>query len=692
MKIKSLFTLFAFILTFTLSSHIFSNGVSVVNAATGIYLKLTNSHVQVNCESQVSVVTATQIFLNDLGADKNIKYAFPMPEGASAISLRWKINGIWYLAQINPNSQDTGLPGGTMNNNLKTHLGSTPLFFTIPQTVKTDSNLIVELKYVKLLPYSFGNVTFIFPNDYHLIQTAILNTQELDFNLTSPRTIDSIRLVSTQPVTEYSNNGNYAHIRSLLYETAATQNYTLKYSLNLNQLGLYSYSTMIPQSQLPDSLGGFFTFIAEPDPGSLQVIKKTFTLIVDRSGSMSGVKMTQAKDAAKFIVNNLNDGDRFNIVDFSDNVLSFRGGHVNYTNAARDSALNYINAFIASGGTNISGSFSTAVPQFSTSSDSSANIIIFFTDGQATSGITNTTQLLAHVRNLIVSTETNIFLYCFGIGSDVNVQLLTLLGSQNSGLAEFLGNDELYSRITDFYLRIRNPVLLSPTISFSPSNVIEVYPSPLPNLYKGQQMIVSGRYLQAGPVTVTLSGYAFNQPVSYQYSFNRIDSADSRYQFLTKIWAKQKIDYLLVLYYALNPTDPAAIALKNQIIQISIAYGVLSPFTSFGSVTPISETGNGQIINAETFVLAGNYPNPFNPSTIIKLQVNKAVYKTGYIRIYNAIGQLVKIIPFSINGKGVYEILWNGDLASGLNAPSGVYFYIVDLGDIYLKSKMVLLK
>ena len=692
MTIRSLFTLFISILTISLSSHLYSNGVSVVNAATGIYLKLTSSDVLVNCESQVSVVTATQIFLNNLGADKNIKYAFPMPEGASAISLRWKINGLWYQAQINPNSQDTGLPGGSMNNNLKTHLGSTPLFFTIPQTVKTDSSLIVELKYVKLLPYSFGNVTFTFPNNYSLIQTAILNSQVLDFNLSSPRTIDSIRLVSTQPVTEFSNNGTTAHIKSVLMESAANQNYSVKYSLNLNQLGLYSYSTLIPQAQLPDSLGGFFTFIAEPDPGSNQVIKKTFTLIVDRSGSMSGDKIIQARNASKFIVNNLNDGDKFNIVDFSDNVLSFRPGHVNYTNQSRDSALNYINAFIASGGTNISGAFSTAVPQFSTSNDSSANIIIFFTDGQATSGITNTTQLLAHVRNLIISTETNIFLYCFGIGSDVNVQLLTLLGSQNKGLAEFLGNDELYSRITDFYLRIRNPVLLSPTISFSPSNVIEVYPSPLPNLYKGQQMIVSGRYLQPGPVTVTLSGYAFNQPVSYQYSFNRIDSADSRYQFLTKIWAKQKIDYLLVLYYALNPSDPAALALKAQIIQISIAYGVLSPFTSFGSVTAVNELLNEPNINAETYVLTGNYPNPFNPSTTIKLQVNKQIFKTAYVRIYNITGQLIKVIRFNINGRGIYEIPWDGTLSTGLNAPSGVYFYVIDLGEIFLNNKMVLLK
>ncbi|MBL8015708.1 MAG: T9SS type A sorting domain-containing protein [Ignavibacteria bacterium] len=193
-----------------------------------------------------------------------------------------------------------------------------------------------------------------------------------------------------------------------------------------------------------------------------------------------------------------------------------------------------------------------------------------------------------------------------------------------------------------------------------------------------------------GPILVTLSGYAFNHPVTYNYTMNLIDSVDGRYQFLTKIWAKQKIEYLLVLYYALNPNDPAAIALKNQIIQLSIAYGVISPFTSFGVIT--GQTNNTNEVISETYKLAGNYPNPFNPVTTIKLLVNKAVAKTAYIRIYNVLGQLVNVIPFEINGKGIYEIKWNGMLSSGQSAPSGVYFYVIDLGDQILKSKMVLLK
>ena len=671
-------------------SNAYSNGVGVVNASLGTYLKLTGTNIETSVQLQISITKSSQIFYNNLGADKTVAFAFPLPDGASGIGLKWKLNGVWHTAPISPTPQDTSLPGGTMNANLRTYLGAKPVFFSIPEPVKRDSVLTVEFTYVQFLKYDFGSVFYTYQNDYRLIQNQTIEYQEFTFNLTSPRTIDSIRLVSSNPLISLVNNGNSATVISNQYSAVPSVDFKIKYALSLNELGLYSYSTMIPDTLLPDTLGGFFMFIAEPNPGTTtQIIKKVFTLVLDRSGSMSGTKIIQAKNAATFIVNNLNTGDKFNIVDFETNVYNFRNNHVLYTPQSRDSALQYVGNITAGGSTNISGAFSTAVPQFNTANDSSANIIIFLTDGMPTVGITERTALLNHVRNLIQSTETEIFLYSFGIGTDVDQQLLTLMSSQNNGYAEFLLNDELESRITNFYLRIRNPVLLSPVVSFSSPHINNVYPNPLPNLYIGQQMIVAGRYTETGPLTVTLSGRAFNQPVSYQYNFNRSDTADTRYQFLTKVWVKQKIDNLLVLYYSLNPISPEAVALKQQIIDLSIAYGVISPFTSYGN--PNSVTGPEEITNEINipgkYKLLSNFPNPFNPQTTIKLIVNNFYNGKATLRIYNSAGILVDIIELNINGKGVYEIVWNAQ-----NFSSGVYFYSVDFGEDILFSKMLLLK
>lgn len=684
-------TILAITVLLLLYSNSYSNGVGVVNASTGIYLKLTATDIQVSVEMQVSITRTTQYFHNNLGADKTVAYAFPLPDGASATELRWKLNGVWHIAPISPSPQDTSLPGGTMNQNLRNYLGAKPLFFSIPDTVVRDSLLVVELTFVQLLKYDFGDVFYNYPNDYRLIQNQTIESQEFEFTLSSQRTIDSIRLVSSNPLISINNNGNLATIISNQYTAIPSVNYKVKYSLNLNQLGLFSYSTRIPDNLLPDSLGGFFLFIAEPNPGTTaDIIKKVFTLVLDRSGSMSGTKIVQAKNAATYIVNNLNPQDKFNIVDFETNVYSFRNRHVAYSMQTRDSALAYIQNIQTGNLTNISGAFSTAVPHFNTANDSTANIIVFLTDGLPTVGITERTALLNHVRTLIQSTETNIFLFSFGIGTDVDQQLLTLMSSQNNGFAEFLLNDEIESRITNFYRRIKNPVLLSPSVTFSSPDINNVFPNPLPNLYIGQQMIVSGRYTVAGMLNVTLSGRAFNQPVTYNYNFTRIDTPDVRYQFLTKIWAKQKIENLLVVYYSLNPNSPEAIALRQQIIALSVAYGVISPFTSFGPPTnsPSQEELVGQDLNFPgDFKLLGNYPNPFNPTTTIKFIVKNDLSGVAVIRIYNILGVEIDRLTIDLNGSGIYSVLWNADRFS-----SGAYFYSVDLGGEVMFSKMLLLK
>lgn len=681
-----------------LSSSLVANGVAVLDAHNAVYLRLDSTIVHVSVEGQLSITTTTQYFTNN-HLTAPVKYGFPLSEQASATQLRWLINGAWFTASVAGTSQDTTLPGGgPPHPALKSYLGATPLYFGIPQPIHAESTLVVELTYVELLPYAFGNVDYVYPGDYHLIQSGAMAFQEFRFELASPRTIDSIRVLSSHPVEQLTNTGHNALVFIRQYETAATQKHSIRYSLNSTELGLFAYTTALPDSLVPDSLGrGFMTFIAEPEPATTEgTIAKVFTLIVDRSGSMLGTKIVQARNAASFIVQNLNPGDKFNIVDFSTDVRSFRSGHVEYTEQARDSAYAYIATFNANGWTNISGAFDVAIPQFNALGTGTANIVIFLTDGLPTIGITSMEPLVSHIDSLITATETNVHLFSFGIGSDVNKQLLTLMSSHNKGLAEFLGNDELYSRITSFYLTIRNPVLLDSRISVTPPIVSGIYPDPLPNLYRGKQMIVAGRYHEAMPVQITLSGTAFGNPVSYTYEVALVDSTVPRYGFLPKIWAKRKIESLLVHYYSLYEGSTQAQALKKQIIAISQAYGVITTFTSFssggGNVSDVEEGPNGVNALPVAFELLGNYPNPFNPSTTIRVRLNTDYDGLIEVRIYNTLGQLVRVLGLPVHGKGIYNVVWDGLGTDGRPLPSGVYLYGMELHNGVVVGKMNLLK
>ncbi len=85
-----------------------------------------------------------------------------------------------------------------------------------------------------------------------------------------------------------------------------------------------------------------------------------------------------------------------------------------------------------------------------------------------------------------------------------------------------------------------------------------------------------------------------------------------------------------------------------------------------------------------------NYPNPFNPSTIIKFELSES-YQTE-VAIYNIRGQLVKVLAKENMTKGVHELTWNGLNESGNTCASGPYIYKVKCDDQIKVNKMLMLK
>ena len=694
-------TVFVFVLCLLGVSHIFAQGVGVVDAPSESYLLLDANFIEVDVEDQVAIVTSTQEFKNTSTDSTLFTFAFPLADDASPISIRWQIDNVWYIGSIAPVPQDTTLPGeggpgGGERNPIDDYLGETPLLFDIEQFVKPDSSVTVELSYVQLLPYEFGNVDFAFPNRYGAVQSTPVAEQTFTFNLASQRTINELTLLSHEGSTE-SNLGNEASLSLDLSELPLDTDFAVQYTLSQEELGLFGFSTWFPDSLITDGGNqGFFTFVAEPDASeNTEVISKVFTLIIDRSGSMGGEKIIQAREAASFIINNLNPGDQFNIIDFSSEVRSFNNEHVLFDESNRAQAVDYINNLNASGATNISDALLLAVDQFGAASTNTANLIIFFTDGQANRGITDRDGIVQAVEAAANQNENNPIIYTFGIGADVDTRLLTQLAVNNDGLVEFLGNDELEERITDFYLRVRNPVLINTAVSFDRAGILEIFPAPLPNLFQGSQMIVSGRYDTPGPVTITLSGSAFGEPVSFDYTLDLANTAVPEYQFLPKIWAKQKIDQLLVAYFSLDASSSEAKALRDEVIALGVAYGIVTPFTSFQGGEEEEEdnraTSNEEEEYAEapqagrtSFEVLGNYPNPFRESTRIQLRIQRVEAPTVKIRIYDNLGRLVRTMEHAVYGPGLLDFDWDGLTDAGVKVSSGSYVIIIEYGDVIL--------
>ena len=90
------------------------------------------------------------------------------------------------------------------------------------------------------------------------------------------------------------------------------------------------------------------------------------------------------------------------------------------------------------------------------------------------------------------------------------------------------------------------------------------------------------------------------------------------------------------------------------------------------------------------FALRENYPNPFNPTTVIEYALPKA--SQVKIQIYNILGQKVRELVDEPQEPGYKMIRWDGKDDSGVEVSSGVYFYRIAAGDFVKGKKMILLK
>lgn len=105
---------------------------------------------------------------------------------------------------------------------------------------------------------------------------------------------------------------------------------------------------------------------------------------------------------------------------------------------------------------------------------------------------------------------------------------------------------------------------------------------------------------------------------------------------------------------------------------------------STGVTTDMKET------SPRGFVLNQNFPNPFNPSTVIRFTLQKSQQVS--VEIYNVEGRLIRTLVQENLPEGSHEISWDGKDERGFNLPSGIYFYSLRGSGHQLTKKMVLLK
>jgi hypothetical protein len=206
----------------------------------------------------------------------------------------------------------------------------------------------------------------------------------------------------------------------------------------------------------------------------------------------------------------------------------------------------------------------------------------------------------------------------------------------------------------ELYRLLFLPKLRSLAFSFGSIGAFDVHPVPLPDVFAGDQILVTGRYLTDGPSTVMMTGTAGGKLCGFEETVAFGDTG-SALRAVARYWGARKIESVLDLIKQVG----AQKELVDQVIALSITYSVLTPYTAFLVIEP-TNTGSTGIKDGEGqaagFSLAQNFPNPFNPSTSIRYSVGGTSPAFVTLVVYDMLGRkvrtLVAVVSTSWSGTG----------------------------------------
>lgn len=159
-------------------------------------------------------------------------------------------------------------------------------------------------------------------------------------------------------------------------------------------------------------------------------------VVIDRSGSMAGSKIENARRAASHLVDLLGDDDRLSVVHYGTDVTSLGGLFATQENKAK--FKRFIAAIIDEGGTNIGEGLATGQKLLRhAQSDFRVNRLLLMSDGQPTVGLTSPQALAKVVRNI---RETGISVTSLGVGADFNEDLMQRLADVGGGSYGFISD------------------------------------------------------------------------------------------------------------------------------------------------------------------------------------------------------------------------------------------------------------
>jgi len=543
-------------------------------------LQVREHHVDVAINDQVAVTEVNQTFFNPNRRQLEGTYIFPIPEGAQIDEFKMDINGEMVQAELLDAEQARTLYEDIvrkMKDPALMEYAGQGLFKVRIFPIEPNSEKKINLKYTEVLRRDSSMISYRYPLNTEKFSSAPIRSLSMKVEVQSSSPIKTVYCPSHDVEINRHGEGN-AMIGFERSNERPDSDFELLFSTEDSAregIGL-DVLTYRPTTGEP----GFFMLLASPSVHRVeqQILPKDVVFVLDTSGSMAGKKLEQAQNALKFCLHNLNSEDRFNVVRFSTEAESLFGSLTKRSDDSVDKAVAFVDEFKARGGTAIESALLSAIESSSGREGTDRPyMIVFLTDGRPTVGTTDAPQIVDTVTKAIGARTLRVF--CFGIGTDINTKLLDKVAQKTNATREYvLPDEDIEVKVSNFYSKVDSPVLANPKLTVEGGNVTltKLQPGELPDVFKGGQLVVFGRYDGAGDAALAITGNlaGTKRTIVEDASFAQHETDND---FIARLWATRRVGWLLDQIRLNGESEE----LKKEVTRLAREYGIVTPYTAY---------------------------------------------------------------------------------------------------------------
>lgn len=652
---------------FALAPAVFADGL-LMPTAEGYpkdFLKNRSTEVSVIIHGIIAETIVTQEFVNEWHDSTDAVYSFPLPPEARATSFVYWYKDIAYKAVLKVKEQavNPGTGEGGIVAEVNKYIGRNGIKVFL-KGIQPGQIQRTRLHYISLCDYYQGKCSYEFPLNTQDFVKRPLEHLQFSVEVHSNSEITSFAIPSHPDFKMKQNEPYLLKLEMIKPKAYLNANFEFHYQTAQSELGVDFYSVDNDSSE-PGHFGLILRPPNEAPPDS--IIPRRILFLLSNSNSMSGYRLTQSISAISRSLDQLSSHDLFNIILFNNSVQPWKSAPIPASVANIQSAKTYLSAISANWGSQMDLGLKECLRQITDASFS--NAILVFTSGYS--------PLDPRQIEALNTYKTGIF--PIGIGDELDRARLEMTAALNYGFVTYIdANDNLNEKMFQVFQQISQPILTDVGFEYGRADLSQIMPQKIRSTYAGSYFFNCGRYQNPGYSALSIAGNSLTGLRYYNFRLDFSDTAE-RFKFVRSLWAKEMIDALEWEIEIYEETE----ALKQQLIDLSLQYNIRCRYTAYiadyqteDDYTPIEVNVDEPLAAMPaTSCLVGNFPNPFNPSTTIRLFIEEqAAGKVKLLKVFDILGRLVAVIDVSQFAAGWHEVKFTGKDLFGADLPSGIYF------------------